>query len=69
MAHLLPFHRSTTGSKSAELVVYAPTAVQAVAEEHATLFRKMNWVPAGFGVRCIRHLVPFHRSTRDPALD
>ncbi len=50
IVHLVPFHRSATGRKSPDFLMYAPTAVHADGDEQPTPFRKMNWLPAGLGV-------------------
>jgi hypothetical protein len=47
----------------------APPAVQADADEHETLLKNANCEPAGFGIDCTVHFVPFHPSAMTaPAL-
>src|SRR6266581_3193258 len=59
---VVPFHRSARGTKLPELAIDAPTAVQDEVEVHDTPFRTLNCAPAGWGLRWIRQVVPFHRS-------
>jgi hypothetical protein len=35
-----------------------------VADPHETLLRRLSFAPAGLGVGCTDHDVPFHRSAR-----
>jgi len=60
--HLLPSQRSAKVEAAPELSKEAPTAVQAEADEHDTLFRNANCDPDGFGVDFTVHVAPFHRS-------
>src|SRR5215469_7715571 len=43
--------------------------MQADADVHATVFRKVNCAPAGLGVGWMLQVWPFHRSARLPALE
>src|SRR6266581_1732499 len=68
---VVPFHRSASVTGTPELFTKTPTAVQAEGLAHDTPFRKLPRAPAGWGVRWIRQVVPFHRSasvTRTPEL-
>src|SRR5262249_6101284 len=58
MLQRAPFHRSA----SVRPVPVFPTAVQAVADEHATSFSAPP--PSEFGVAWMRQARPFHRSPR-----
>ncbi len=42
----------------------SPTAVQASAAVHDTLFRVLTWNAEGWGVGCRLHVDPFHTSAR-----
>ena len=59
---LVPFHRSASVSSLFARSVKNPTAVQDLADAHDTARRLLLVAPAGFGVRWIDQLVPFHRS-------
>ena len=67
--HLMPFQVSATRPLAKPL---PPMTVQARAEAHDTLSRKM-WraradQPAGMSGTCSRQVLPFHRSIRGPKL-
>lgn len=72
MDHSAPFQRMANGTRMApEPFLYAPTAVQAVDDEHDTPSTKISVSPSGLGVDSIDHSVPFQRSakvTRSPEL-
>jgi hypothetical protein len=59
---LRPSQRSATVKVVLELATLWPTAVQAEADEHETLFKNAACEPVGFGVDCTVHFVPFHCS-------
>jgi hypothetical protein len=63
--HLVPFHRSTSVRDGPDEGAYRPTAVQLVADEHATPSSLLATAPVGFGVLFTVHLVPFHRSASE----
>src|SRR5215469_6984035 len=69
MAQLVPSHRSASAWNAPEELMSAPAAMQADADAQATVFRKVNWAPAGLGVGWMLQPVPFHRSARLPALE
>ena len=62
IAQLLPFHRSASVASTPARFVNDPTAVQDLGDVHDTPSRLLLVAPAGFGVRWIDQLVPFHRS-------
>jgi hypothetical protein len=69
MVHLLPFQRSVsgrTGPSCDKVVLYAPAARQFVADVHEMPSRPLPWAPAGVGMGCMAHRVPFHPSARFP---
>ena len=59
---LLPFHRSASVASPPPRFVNDPTAVQDLGDAHDTPSRLLLVAPAGFGVRWIDQLLPFHRS-------
>jgi len=69
IVHLVPFQRSARVRNVPELSLKAPTASQNVEEAQATLMRKSNCSPAGFGLGSIFQVAPFHRSASVPAFD
>jgi hypothetical protein len=61
VCHAVPFHTSA----SVRLLVdarYWPTAVHELVEVHETPSSELADDPAGFGVCCTVHVVPFHLS-------
>jgi hypothetical protein len=61
---LLPSHRSANVASVFARSVRNPTAVQDFLEKHDTPRRLLLVAPAGFGVRSIDQLAPFHRCAR-----
>jgi hypothetical protein len=59
--HSVPFHRSASVMFVPELLMYWPTAIQAVDDVQDTPIRLFLFGP-GFEVVSIDHSVPFHRS-------
>jgi hypothetical protein len=64
MRQVPPFHSSASVATVRDLLVVAPTAMQAERVVHATPLRKLDAAPGGFGAACVRHVVPADRSTR-----
>src|ERR1019366_15968 len=64
MDHTVPFHRSASVTSVFDVLNQFPTAVQAVAELHATDVSDVPRLPVGLSVVRIDHAVPFHRSAR-----
>ena len=62
---LVPFHRSASGTLVPELSMFAPPAVQAVAEVQDTARNSLPGDPAGLAVAWMLHAVPFHRSASE----
>ena|SRR5215467_11084316 len=64
MLQLVPFQRSASGRPELVRVPWSPTAVQAFAEVHDTLRRKLSSAPAGLGTSWMLQLVPFQASAK-----
>jgi hypothetical protein len=64
MRQVWPFHCSASVATVRDLLVVAPTAVQAERAVHATPLRELDAAPAGLGAAWVRHVVPADRSTR-----
>jgi hypothetical protein len=64
MCQLEPFHRSTRTLELGVKAFEAPTATHADRDGHATPNRTLCREPAWLGVGWMRHLAPFHRSTK-----
>lgn len=61
-AQEVPFHASANGTRTPELFVYSPPAVQSVAVGQETPDGFVAFAPVGAGIDCTVHSVPFHRS-------
>ncbi len=61
-AHSVPFQRSARVTSAPELLIYSPTAVQAVDEEQDTAPNQLYVAPVGLATDWIDHSVPFQRS-------
>jgi len=59
-----PLHRSASGAVAPDLLTQYPTAMQEDRLGHDTPPSELTADPAGFGVFCTVHLLPFHRSAR-----
>jgi len=59
-----PFHCSASVTMVRDLLVVAPTAVQAERAVQATPLRELDAAPGGLGAAWVRHVVPADRSTR-----
>src|SRR5215467_14375619 len=64
MCHVWPFHRSASVATFRDLLVVAPTAVQAERAGQATPLRALDAAPAGLGAAWVCHVLPADRSTR-----
>jgi len=64
MRHVWPFHRSASVATFRDLLVVAPTAVQAERAVQATPLRELDAAPAGLGAAWVCHVLPVDRSTR-----
>ncbi len=72
MVQVLPFHRSVRGRTGPDwdgVVLYAPAAMQFVADVHEMAPRPLPCAPAGVGMGWMAHWVPSHRSARTPESD
>jgi len=61
---LWPFHCSASVAAVRDLLVAAPTAVQAERAGQATPLRALEPAPAGLGAALVCHVLPVDRSTR-----
>ncbi len=66
MRQVWPFHCSARVAMVRDLLMVAPTAVQAEREAQATLLRELDAAPSGLGAAWVRHVAPADRSTRTP---
>src|SRR5215468_4504023 len=64
MRHVWPFQRSASVATFRDLLVVAPTAVQAERAGQATPLRELDAAPAGLGAAWVCHVLPVDRSTR-----
>jgi hypothetical protein len=64
MRQVWPFHCSASVATVRDLLVVAPTAVQAEREAQATPLRELDAAPGGFGAAWVRQEAPADRSTR-----
>src|SRR6266480_3765331 len=64
MRQVWPFQCSARVAMVRDLVVVAPTAVQAEREAQATPLRELDAAPGGFGAVWVRQKAPADRSTR-----
>lgn len=64
ICHELPFHDSASATKLAVPGCDSPPASHTPAVAHDTPLRLVNVAPAGFGVVCEAHEVPFHVAAR-----
>jgi hypothetical protein len=70
VVQMLPFQRSTNVRRLSPASLEFPTAMQSVAEVHATLARLLVRAPLGLGVGWIVHVMPFQCSASVvPSLD
>jgi hypothetical protein len=59
-----PFHRAASVTTVRDLLVLAPTAVQAERAVHATPLKELDAAPAGLGAAWVCHVAPVDCSTK-----